>query len=132
MIATTPGLARRFAALLYDTLLLVAVLMLASFLFLQIFGDATHPPLRYLFQVYLLFFCSLYFVGFWLKGGQTLAMRTWRFRLVAAGGGSVTARQAILRFFLAPLGLAMFWWALLDREGSFLHDRLAGTRLIRT
>lgn len=127
----TPGVLRRLAALVYDSLLLTAVLMVASFAFLRILGDATHPPLRYVFQVYLLLLCALYFIGFWLKGGQTLAMRTWRFKLLSASGEAVSPRQAILRFCLAPFGLLLFWWAWLDRDGSFLHDRLAGTRLVR-
>lgn len=131
MAADTPGLARRFAALGYDALLLMAVLMVASFVFLWLFGDATHAPRRYFFQAYLLLCCALYFVGFWLKGGQTLAMRTWKIRLVSSDGGNVFLRQALLRFCLAPLGWLAFWWVWLDKDGRFLHDRLTGTRLAR-
>ena len=75
----------------------------------------------------------VYFTWFWTHGGQTLAMKTWRIRLVAADGGAVSPGQAILRFvlcwpslLLAGVGLL---WALVDRDRQFLHDRLAGTRL---
>jgi uncharacterized RDD family membrane protein YckC len=62
-------------------------------------------------------------------------MKTWRIRLVQANGDTLTFKQAVLRFFLALLGLLLagagFWWALVDRDRQFLHDRLAGTRLVR-
>ena len=74
-----------------------------------------------------------YFVGFWTRGGQTLAMKTWRIRLEAAAGGPVDTARAVRRYLFALVGAAAlgfgFLWALLDREGQFLHDRLAGTRL---
>jgi uncharacterized RDD family membrane protein YckC len=126
----TPGLLRRLASACYDGLLLLAVLFAASFVFLAIFGDATHAPLKHFYQACLWLIAAAYFVGFWLRGGQTLAMRTWRIRLVSASGEKLSSGQALLRFTLAPLGLLLFCWAWLDREGCFLHDRLAGTRLV--
>jgi uncharacterized RDD family membrane protein YckC len=76
----------------------------------------------------------LYFVWQWIRGGQTLAMKTWRIRLVANDGGPVTPNTALLRYTVAwigilPLGLS-FLWSLVDRDGLYLHDRLSGTRLI--
>lgn len=132
MRQAAPGILRRLAALVYDSLLLTAVLMAAGFIFLWLFGDATQPPRRYFFQGYLLLVSALYFIGFWLKGGQTLAMRTWKIRLVSADGGKIFLRQALLRFCLAPLGWLTLWWVWLDRDGSFLHDRFSGTRIVRT
>jgi uncharacterized RDD family membrane protein YckC len=128
-----PGLIRCLAAGAYDGLLLLAILFAAAFVFTMLFGSASSPPLRYVFQIYLLAVMAVYFTWFWVHGGQTLAMKTWRLRLVAADGGSVLPRTALLRFLLAFAGLALFgagwWWALFDRDGCFLHDRLAGTRL---
>ena len=74
-------------------------------------------------------------VGFWTRGGQTLPMKTWRIRLVRADtGGPVNAARAVHRYLLAVLGLAAaglgFAWALFDRDGLFLHDRMAGTMLV--
>ena len=77
---------------------------------------------------------AAYFTWFWIHGGQTLALKTWHLRLVAVDGGAVPVQKAGLRFLLAFAGLALlgagWWWALFDREGCFLHDRLAGTRVI--
>jgi uncharacterized RDD family membrane protein YckC len=91
-------------------------------------------PARLLFQAYLLLVAGAYFIWFWRRGGQTLAMKTWRLRLVDTRGGALTPRLALARFVLAALGTlclgAGFLWALVDRDRQFLHDRLAGTRIV--
>ena len=131
----TPGLARRLASALYDLLLVAAVVLVATFPFLAILGDATSGWRRHLLQAWVLGVSGAYFVWFWTHGGRTLAMKTWRIRLVAEDGGAVNAARATHRFALAALGLAAagigFAWALFDRDRQFLHDRLAGTRLVR-
>jgi uncharacterized RDD family membrane protein YckC len=124
------GIFRRLASAAYDGLLLLAVLFAASFIFLRLFGDATHSPLRQIYQVYLYLVSVIYFVGFWRHGGQTLPMRTWHIKLVSATGSNVGLAQALLRFVLAPWGLLFFWTAWLDKERCFLHDRLSNTRLL--
>jgi uncharacterized RDD family membrane protein YckC len=130
----SPGLIRRLAAGLYDGLLLLAILFAAGFVFIVLFGSAVYPPMRHVFQIYLLVVMAAYFTWFWIHGGQTLAMKTWHLRLVSSNGGAVPVQKALLRFLLAFAGLSLlgagWWWALFDREGCFLHDRLAGTRVI--
>jgi len=125
----------RIAVMVYESLLVVAVVFIASFVALPVVGDLHAPWQKHLFQVFLLGVLFAYFAAFWLRSGQTLAMKTWRVRLVRADGGRVTPKQAVLRFGLALAGLALaglgFWWALVDRDRQFLHDRLLGTRLIR-
>jgi len=129
---TTPSVWKRLASALYDALLLLAVLIAMNTFFVLLFGKAEAPPLRYFHQFYLYLVCATYFVGFWQHGGQTLAMRTWHIKLVSSSGESLGVGQAVLRFVFAPLGLLMFWWAWLDKEHCFLHDRLAKTRLVKT
>ncbi len=121
---------KRLAAAVYDSLLLLAILLLASLIFLLVFGDATQPPKRHYYQAFLLLCCAAYCVGFWMHGGQTLAMRTWHFKLVSVDG-KISLRQALIRFALAPIGLILFFSAWFDQEGCFLHDRVAGTRLVK-
>lgn len=125
-----PGWLRRFSSLIYDGVLLLALLMLATLIYLIVFDDATATPERYFFQLYLWLVCGVYFVWNWTRGGQTLAMQTWRIRLMTRDGGPLTTDQAIKRYVLASIffGLA-FIWAIFDREGLYLHDRLSGTRL---
>jgi uncharacterized RDD family membrane protein YckC len=85
------------------------------------------------YQVYLLFVAGTYFIWQWQRG-QTLPMKTWRMRLVTSSGNAVSFWQAVARYLFAVLGLLIaglgFFWALVDPERQFLHDRLAGTRLV--
>lgn len=129
-----PGVARRLASGLYELLLLAAVVLIATFPFLAVLGDATSGWKRHLLQAWVLGVAGGYLVWFWTRGGQTLAMKTWRIRLVRDDGGPVSAARAVHRYLLAVLGLAAaglgFAWAFFDRDRQFLHDRLAGTALI--
>jgi uncharacterized RDD family membrane protein YckC len=129
-----PGLARRLASALYDLLLIAALVLVASFPFLALFGDSTHGWRRHVLQAWVVFVAGAYFVGFWTRGGQTLPMKTWHVRLVRRDGEPVGVARAAHRFLLALLGtLALglgFAWALFDRDRQFLHDRLAGTALV--
>jgi uncharacterized RDD family membrane protein YckC len=130
-----PGIARRLASALYDLLLAVALILIATFPFLALFGDSTHGWRRHLLQLWVLVVVGGYFVWFWTHGGQTLPMKTWRIRLVRAdGGGAIGRLRAAHRFMLAVLGTLAagvgFAWAFFDRDRQFLHDRLAGTALV--
>ena len=124
----TPSLARRLAAMVYEAFLIFAVAFLAAWIFFFASGarDATSGVLRRELQLFIVAVLAAYFLWCWLRGGQTLAMRAWRIRLV-----EVTPRKALVRFLLAAALLPLsILWALLDRDHQFLHDRLAGTRLI--
>lgn len=129
-----PGLARRLACAIYELLILAALVLLATFPFLGVVGDATAGPRRHLLQLWVLVVAGAYLVTFWVRGGQTLAMKTWGLRLVRADGAPVGPGRALHRYVLALLGFAAlglgFAWALVDRDGQFLHDRLAGTALV--
>lgn len=126
----TAGLARRLGSMVYEAVLLFAVGFFAAWAFFFASGglDATTGWRRHLLQVFIVVVFAGYFFWSWLRGGQTLAMKTWRVRLV-----NVTPGKALLRFVLAllfvPTGISIVW-ALFDRDRQFLHDRLAGTRLV--
>jgi len=124
---------RRYVCLIYDAFLLAAILFLAGLVVVALHpGEAGGLP-KWLYQVYLFVAAGIYYVWFWRHGGQTLAMKTWRIRLVDTGGARIGLAQAWKRYTLAVLTFGLcFIWALWDREHQFLHDRLAGTRLIMT
>ena len=130
-----PGLLRRLASMLYEAILLFAVAFLATWLFQFAGGTLRIEGWRmHLLQLFLLAVFAAYFLWCWLRGGQTLAMKTWRIRLVAREGhGGLPPKAALLRFFyallLVPTTLGIFW-AMVDRDRQFLHDRLAGSLLI--
>ena len=116
--------------MLYEALLLLAVAFFAGSLFLFASGarDATAGWQRHALQAFVALVFAAYFLWSWLRGGQTLPMKAWKIRLVG-----VTPARAVLRFllalFLLPTGISLIW-VLFDRDRQFLHDRLAGTRLI--
>jgi uncharacterized RDD family membrane protein YckC len=132
--ARAPGLWRRAACAMYESLILAALVLFATFPFLAFVGDATSGFRRHLLQAWVLLVVGAYFVTFWSRGGQTIAMKTWRIRVESSAGGRVSPGRGIRRYLLALAGGAClgigFLWALLDRDGQFLHDRLAGTRLV--
>lgn len=130
-----PGIARRIACALYDLLISVALVVVATFPFILVFGDSTQGWRRHLLQAWLVAAIGTYYVAFWTRSGQTLPMKTWRVAVVrASDGGPVLLFQAVHRFLLALLStLAVglgFLWAFVDRDRQFLHDRLAGTAIV--
>ena len=135
MIQDSSSLGRRLGAMLYESLVVSAIL-LAFFLFPQTIlqGFGFHPAGR-LQWLHVFLVLLAYFGWCWLHGGQTLPMKTWKLRVVDSAGGPLRPLQAVLRYMAAWPSLLLFgigiWWALFDREGQFLHDRIAGTRIVR-
>ncbi|CDI00936.1 putative RDD domain containing protein [Candidatus Competibacter denitrificans Run_A_D11] len=122
-------LPRRLAAILYDSLLLAGVLLVASALALAIavavWGGETvtlHDPLRSnpFFSMYLLLVCFLFYGGFWVHGGQTLGMRAWRIQVRRYDGNGIGWWQALARFLVGGLWLAPL---------LYLHRALGATVL---
>ena len=129
------GLVRRALALAYEVLLLAAVLIAAGLPFVLTTRGADPIAARIAFQLYLVGVVALYFCTQWLRGGRTLPMKTWRLRLVTSEGRALSATHALRRFLFALAGAALcgagFLWALVDPDRRFLHDRLAGTKIVR-
>ncbi len=128
---------RRLAAMVYDTLLLLSVLMIATGIIVIPLGMVTGEGEiadNMLYRLYLMVLIIGYFVWPWLRGGQTVGMRSWRARLVSMDGGGVELKQVLIRFFAALLSWAVmglgFFWVLIDPAKLAWHDRLSNTRLI--
>jgi len=130
------SVSRRLASLLYESLLAFAIAFLAGLLFYGAASERLAGLIRSFFQIYLVVILGLYFVWCWYRGGQTLPMKAWKLRLVSADGGPVSVRRAALRYLLACLSVGLagtgLVWAVFDRDRQFLHDRLAGTRIVRS
>jgi uncharacterized RDD family membrane protein YckC len=134
--ASPASLWRRGLSLGYEILLLVAVLFVGALPFVLAAGAADRVTARPLFQLYLVALTAVYFVWQWRRGGQTLAMKTWRIRVVTREGAPLDWARAAQRYLFALAGTLLagggFLWALADRDGLFLHDRLAGTKIVRS
>ena len=126
---------RRTLCLIYDFLLFLAIWFVASLIFIMIVQDTNFAYFKPIYQFYSLSVIGIYFIWFWTHGGQTLAMQTWKMRVVAKNGSALSMKQAITRYIFAVIGITSFGigiiWALFDRDQQFLHDRLAGTRIIK-
>jgi uncharacterized RDD family membrane protein YckC len=133
------GFLRRLAALFYDSLLLLAVLMMVTALFLPLTGgeaitSANRPVLGVLYRIVLLGAVVLFYGTFWTRRGQTLGMQSWRLRVERDDGARLTWADALRRLGAAvlsilPCGLG-FLWILFDREKRAWHDRLSHTRVV--
>lgn len=126
-------LTRRFAAILYDTLLLWVTLFFATALVL-LFRRQGIQAGSYLYQAYLLLCAYGYFAWQWLHGGRTIGMRAWRIRLISVHGARLTWTQTALRFIGGALSWLLlgggFVWAIRDPKRRGLPDILSGTRLV--
>lgn len=130
------GLTIRLLAMIYDGLLLFAVLMMATLPYILIIGGPPQSSVTRLgLQLYLLTIIVSFFVWFWTHGGQTLGMRSWRLKLVANNGGAISRSMAFKRLLAALLSLLAvglgYFWILLDPHKRAWHDILSNTRLIR-
>ncbi len=152
----TPGLRRRLAAFVYEGVVLFGVLMVAGFLYSVVTGQRHALSGRIGMQAFLFVVLGVYFVWFWTHGGQTVATKAWRLRVVGPDGRAPTLARATARYLLSWLwfvpalvtvqgyglqgslkisvvvGLWVLGYAWLSRlmpGRQFLHDRLAGTRV---
>lgn len=130
------GLRRRIASMAYESLLLLGVLSVSFMLPHLALGmglGIVLPGWVLLGHVFIVL--GAYFVWYWHEGGQTLAMQTWKIRLSTPSGAEPSLMRLVLRYALAWPSLlylgAGLLWAFFDRDRQFLHDRLAGTRLVR-
>ena len=100
---TAPTVRRRLATLLYEALILFGVVFVAGYLFSTLTQQRNGLTHHNLLAAWIGLVVGLYFVWFWTHGGQTLPMKTWRLRVVAADGSPLSTGRAIARYVLAWL-----------------------------
>jgi len=155
--SSKPTIRRRLISMVYETLLGFAVLFL-PFLIFEIATGGSHTPLiEHMRQALAFLVLGAYFIHQWTREGQTLAMRTWRLKLVSSNGAGLSPRTAAIRYLLSwmwilpalviALAFDLHRWqalgaicvgivawsltAFLDKDRQFLHDKLAGTCLVQ-
>ncbi|MCX7219360.1 MAG: RDD family protein [Burkholderiales bacterium] len=153
---SAPKIGTRLICMLYEAVLLFGVAFIATLLFDVTTQNSTTPTLRYAREFWLFLIFGVYFVYFWSRTGQTLAMKTWHIRVIDSERSKLPIIKAIVRYCLAWMwfipGLAIAYqfelknwssivavlvgaiaWAItanFDQDKQFLHDKLAKTRLI--
>ncbi|MGX5915581.1 RDD family protein [Aliidiomarina sp. Khilg15.8] len=138
------GFARRMGAFLYDLLAIIAMLMLAALVALGfvalliklgaiVLGPDQDPasvmegnPLYMLYLVAVVFW---FYGGFWVRGGQTIGMRSWRIKVQNTDGSCIGWKQAFIRFITAALGLGNIG-VLFSKENLAWQDRAAKCEVI--
>jgi uncharacterized RDD family membrane protein YckC len=153
----TPTVKRRLICMVYEAFLLTAVEALAMFIYLFATHNQHTPTIDHGRNAVFFLVAAAYFIHSWTGSGHTLAMKTWRIKVVKLGYARVPFRAAAIRYLLAwgwflpaivvcyafglksygQVGAAMavgiVAWALtayFDKDQQFLHDRIAGTRMI--
>ena len=124
------SLVKQLAAMIYDGLLIFAILFVAigiTIPFNQ--GKPIDPTLVYVFLVNVVL---IFYGWFWKKSGQTLGMRAWKIQIVSELGGYPDWPVSFLRLFFATLSLAClgmgYWWRIF--KPYTWHDKLSQTRVI--
>jgi len=135
--ASSPGLLRRLACMLYDSLVLMALAVVVVTIAVALKrGPITSASgyWRPMLQLTMVLVALAFYLWFWTHGGQTLGMKAWRLVLVTDRGaipgyGRAALRVAASLLSWLPLGLG-YLWVLVDRDHLAWHDRLSGTRLV--
>jgi uncharacterized RDD family membrane protein YckC len=136
---TSAGFGRRFAALVYDLLLIAALLVVYTTAVVLAHGGAVTASNAgiwwYAYCAGEITVIGSYYVINWVHSGQTLGVRAWRLRAVDDSGRPLRLIPAALRLAWsalawAPAALGVLW-LYLDPEHLALHDRLSRTRVVR-
>ena len=129
----TASLGRRFGAIIYDSLLVFALMFLGTLPFIAMRAGEPVAAGNPLHQLSMVLIAYAFFAGFWWRAGRTLGMQSWGLQLETLDGVKPSLARASLRFLSAllswlPAGLG-FWWQLWDHNNLCWHDRMSGTRL---
>lgn len=125
------GLGRRLGAMVYDSLLIIALFFLTGFIWVPLSGDVVTGLA---FQLTLLAEVVVFFGYCWGKQGETLGMRAWKIRIVNGDGELPNLQQIGLRLLIAPVSLTCFAigyaWLLLSKDQQTWHDKVSGTYVV--
>ena len=147
-------LGHRFMAMLYDTFLLIAILMCTSAVYtlaaVSLTGDFTQSaaistddvlhdlkPIELgwpIFPVLGSVYCG-FFIFFWHNTGQTLGMLVWKIKVVSSNDEAVSITQCLIRIIIAFFSFALLGagYLILLRKSAqqSWHDRASKTKVIR-
>lgn len=124
------------AAFIYDLLIIAALSMVLSAVYIAIAGEAFHEKelALTLFQLNWVAMVSAYYLISWQGAGQTIGMRAWRIKVVSLTNEPLSWQDCwkrlgagMVNFLLLNLG----WLGYLLPAGKSLTDHLSHTRIER-
>jgi len=125
------SLIKQIAAMIYDSLLIIAILFISTAIAL-IFNDGNAIESSPIFSLYLILIVFIFYSWFWKKSGQTLGMRVWKIRIISELGGNPSWAICFLRLTFALLSITClgmgYWWRLF--KPYTWHDKLSQTSII--
>ncbi|HZJ93024.1 MAG TPA: RDD family protein [Thiopseudomonas sp.] len=142
------GLGKRLAAVFYDFMLCIALVMVITLVYqqgilrliygaeaLQVMADSQMLDIDPVLSTLLFFSVFAFFAKFWTHGGQTLGMQVWGLRVQNPDGSAIDVWQALLRFLIAiiawlPAGLGV-WWMLFDKHKRTWSDMYSGSDVVQ-
>ena len=137
---------RRLGAIIYDTILVLAIWMLVGFVILFVFGIneaqrlegetvVLDPLYRFILFSAMLSSALTFFTWFWTNSGQTLGMQAWKIKIQNKNGSNISIRQALIRFTLAPLSFGLFgagyFLMFFNQQQQTLHDKVSKSDVVQ-
>jgi len=126
---------RRIASILYDSVLIVALLIVMSLPFIS-FDIQENIFLKITIQFYFYLIIQYFFVWFWVNSSGTLGMKSWKIKIVDIKGNKITYKKAIIRFNIAIISILIFGFgfimSIFRKDKKCLHDIISKTTLIKT
>ena len=137
---------RRLAAIVYDSVLILAICVFVAFIVLSLFGIdnaltvdgeavALDPLYKNILFAAMILSAYTFFGWFWTHSGQTLGMQAWRIRVVQNDGTAITAVQSGIRFILAIISFLIlgmgYLYILINPQKAAMHDKFSGTKVVR-
>jgi uncharacterized RDD family membrane protein YckC len=131
--------------MMYDSIVVMAIWIVVGFIVLAMFGIPNaqtveegrvvmNPWYRHALLLAMLISSFTFFAGFWMASGQTLGMQAWRLRIQNPDGSSISLRQCLIRFTLAPFSLLLlgggYLFMYFNPGRETLHDRLSGSQVV--
>ncbi|AKX53356.1 RDD family protein [Thiopseudomonas alkaliphila] len=142
------GLGKRLAAMFYDSLLVIALVMVLTLIYQQVvlrliygadklqqLSESGQLDIDPLLSTLLLFSVFAFFAKFWTHTGQTLGMQVWGVRVQNKDGSAISLWQALLRFFVAILSLLLgglgYFWLVFSAKKATWHDLYSDSVVIQ-
>lgn len=119
---------KRLGAIIYDSFLVFSLIFFTGLIIVITIQQETKNIL-FFFTMLVSFFG--YFIISWVRGGQTIGMKAWGFKIVQLDGSNITYKQSIIRLALALPSLFLFFFVFLNKEKLALHNYYSKTYLIK-